>query len=473
MTNQKIGRYEVKVELARGGMATVLLAHDPRFERDVAIKLLPREFLHEPTFRARFEREAKLIAALEHPAIVPVYDYGEADGQPFLVMRQMAGGSLTDRIYKGPLPVHEAATILQRIGTALDYAHSKGIIHRDLKPSNILFDQFGYSYLSDFGIARLAEASTTLTGIAMVGTPAYMSPEQARADAQLDGRSDLYALGVILFEMLTGQTPFKADTPMGMALKHVLEPVPRILDVKADLPPAYEEVIARSLAKNRDERFATASAMAAAVNSLVGQPAAPSRPAARRQPVPEPIAPRPPAKPASPAGKKRLSWPWLATLLAMLALCSITVLLVVNNGDSILSGWWPPGDRQPTPTPSFTPAMTATVAATATRPTDTASPLPTLTWTPTLQMSTATPSPTEQRGPEQPSPTVAPTLTPTPAAVTRTTVTATQAAILPTATPLSPPTDTPIPPAPPTQTPVPATATLAPPAEATPTLAPP
>jgi serine/threonine-protein kinase len=204
---EKIGRYEIKNELGRGGMATVYHAHDPHFKRDVALKVLPREFLHDPTFRARFEREAQTIAQLEHPAIVPVYDFGEETGQPYIVMRYMSGGSLADRLRRESLATSEAARIVTRLAPALDEAHSQGIVHRDLKPANILFDQRGDPYISDFGIAKLSQDSATFTGSAIVGTPAYMSPEQARGEKDLDGRSDIYALGVILFEMLTGKRP--------------------------------------------------------------------------------------------------------------------------------------------------------------------------------------------------------------------------------------------------------------------------
>ncbi|HUM72123.1 MAG TPA: serine/threonine-protein kinase, partial [Chloroflexota bacterium] len=214
MIPEKINRYEIKRELGRGGMASVYEAYDPQFQRPVAVKLLPREFLHDPEFRARFTREARTIAALEHPAIVPVYDFGEEDGQPFLVMRLMTGGSLTDRLANGPLPIDEAAEILKRIGSALDRAHSQGIIHRDLKPGNILFDHYGDAFLADFGIARIAAAGSQLTASgSLVGTPTYMSPEQVYGNKELDGRSDIYALGVILYQMLTGEIPFDADTP--------------------------------------------------------------------------------------------------------------------------------------------------------------------------------------------------------------------------------------------------------------------
>jgi len=243
-------------------MATVFQAHDPSFKRDVAIKVLPREFLHDPTFRSRFEREAQTIAALEHPAIVPVYDFGEEEGQPYLVMRYMPGGSLADRLKEGPLQPAETARILQRIGAALDRAHSQGVIHRDLKPGNILFDQYSDPHLADFGIVKLTQQTSTFTGTGVIGTPAYMSPEQAKGEANIDGRSDIYALGAILFEMLTGIQPYNADTPMGLAVKHIVEPVPRILKVRPDLPPGCETIIARAMAKEREDRYARASELA-------------------------------------------------------------------------------------------------------------------------------------------------------------------------------------------------------------------
>jgi len=267
MEPQKIGRYEIKAELGRGGMATVYQAYDPRFEREVAIKVLPREMLHDPQFRVRFEREAKTIAMLEHPAIVPVYDFGEEDGQPYFVMRFMNGGSLSDRLKKGPIPITEVARLFERLAPALDEAHTKGIIHRDLKPGNILFDQNEEPYISDFGIAKLSESQTNVTGSAIVGTPAYMSPEQAQGEG-IDGRSDIYGMGVILFEMLTGRQPYQGDTPMSVVVKHITDPVPHILDVKPDLPAATEGVIEKAMAKNRDERFPTVKAMADALDAI-------------------------------------------------------------------------------------------------------------------------------------------------------------------------------------------------------------
>jgi serine/threonine-protein kinase len=269
MKPEIIGRYEIKSELGRGGMATVYKAYDPRFEREVAVKVLPREMLHDPQFRVRFEREAKIIASLEHPAIVPVYDVGEEDGQPYFVMRYMNGGSLSERIQAGSLSITETAKIIGRLAPALDDAHAKDIIHRDLKPGNILFDRSGEPYISDFGIAKIAQApgSSTITGGGIIGTPAYMSPEQAQGD-KVDGRSDIYALGVIVFEMLTGRQPYEADTPMAVVVKHITEPVPHILDINPNLPADFEHVIERAMAKNRDDRYATAKEFSGALISV-------------------------------------------------------------------------------------------------------------------------------------------------------------------------------------------------------------
>ncbi len=251
-------------------MATVFLASDPLIGRDIAVKVLPREFLHDPNFRGRFQREARTIAMLEHPAIVPIYDFGEQDGQPYLVMRYMKGGTLGDRIKGGPLPIAEAAEVLKRIGSALDHARGRGVIHRDLKPGNILFDDVGRAFLSDFGIVKLAQSTATFTGGSIVGTPAYMSPEQVHGDKDIDGRSDIYTLGVILFEMLTGQMPYRADTPAKLMMAHVLNPVPRIMDVRPDLPNGTNNVLSKALAKSPDERYSTAEDLSAALDDTLG-----------------------------------------------------------------------------------------------------------------------------------------------------------------------------------------------------------
>lgn len=269
MTGQKIGRYEVKNEIARGGMATVIRGYDPSFERDVAIKILPTTFLHDPQFRTRFEREAKMIALLEHPAIVPVYDFGEDEGQPYIVMRYMAGGSLSERMDQSLLSLSETAQVVSRLAPALDAAHAKQIIHRDIKPGNVLYDQYGNAYLSDFGIARLAEqAGVTLTGSNIIGTPAYMSPEQVQGEKEIDGRSDIYSLGVVVFQMLTGQTPYQGDSPAKVMMMHVLQPVPSLREIKSDLPEALDEVVKKSMAKAPADRYSTVSEFATALEAI-------------------------------------------------------------------------------------------------------------------------------------------------------------------------------------------------------------
>jgi serine/threonine protein kinase len=233
------------------------------------VKVLPQELLHaDPQFRLRFEREAKIIAQLEHSAIVPVYDVGESEGQPYFVMRYMNGGSLSDRIKAGIFTMDEAIQILGAISPALDEAHAKGIVHRDIKPSNILFDKRGNPYISDFGIAKLSQAqSGNVTGSAIIGTPAYMAPEQAQG-VEVDGRADIYALGIILFEMLTGKQPYEADTPMAVAIKHITDPVPQIRQSNPKLPEGMEAIIQKAMAKNRENRFSSAVEMTNALREV-------------------------------------------------------------------------------------------------------------------------------------------------------------------------------------------------------------
>jgi serine/threonine-protein kinase len=255
-----IGRYEIKRELGRGGMATVYHAFDPSFGREVAIKVLPREFLHDPDFRKRFQREARIIAALEYPSIVPVYDFGEENEQPYIVMRLMTGGSLTDRLQQGGLPVPQVIDIMERLARALDRAHARGIVHRDLKPANILLDDEGEPYISDFGIAKMTAESSTFSKTAIIGTPAYMSPEQWYGE-DLDGRSDVYAIGIILFEMLAGKLPYEGNTPPAFMTKHLTEPVPSLLDVNPSLTYSLQMVIEKAMAKKREDRFRTAGEM--------------------------------------------------------------------------------------------------------------------------------------------------------------------------------------------------------------------
>lgn len=298
-----IGRYRVESILGRGGMSTVYACYDPRVGRQVAVKVLPHALLHDAMFRTRFQREAKMIASLEHPCIVPVHDFGEDRGQPYLVMRLMRGGSLTERLSAGPIPASEIEQIFRRINGALDAAHAAGIIHRDLKPGNILFDQYGNAFLSDFGIARLStgtQASITQTGGA-VGTPGYMSPEQIQG-RPVDGRSDIYALGILLFEMLTGEKPFHADTPAMVIVKQMTEPVPNICDVQPALSPVYDELIHLLTAVDCEERPAKASdvtnLLKAIIDDVNGRSAAqPAPPPELPEETPPPLWTPPPKRP--------------------------------------------------------------------------------------------------------------------------------------------------------------------------------
>ena len=255
MLDQKFSRYEIREELGMGGMATVYRAYDPLFERDVALKILKRELLQDSQLKERFERETKIIARLEHSAIVPVHDVGYDNGQLFYVMRYMSGGSLSERI-EGGLSLGEIAFIMIRMAAALDYAHGKGIVHRDLKPGNILFDENNNPYISDFGIAKVTESATKITSSGIIGTPRYMSPEQARGDAA-DGRSDQYSLAIILFEMLSGKSPFEATTPLAMAFKHATELPPSILKINPNLPEGIAAILEKALAKQPDDRYGT------------------------------------------------------------------------------------------------------------------------------------------------------------------------------------------------------------------------
>jgi len=276
MADQLLGRnfggYEILEEIGRGGMAVVYKARQISMNRIVALKVLPRQFIHDKTFRARFEREVSIVAKLEHRAIVPVHDYGEIDELPFIVMRYMDSGSVDDRLIQGPLPPQVVERIVLQIADGLDYAHSKGVLHRDLKPSNILLDEAGDAYLTDFGIAHLT-GSSQITTEGVVGTPAYMSPEQAQG-LRLDGRSDVYGLAVVTFEMLAGRRPYESETPYGIAVMHVTAPVPSAREINPILAPTIDHVLQRGMAKNRAERYQTAHEFATALSHAVHASAA-------------------------------------------------------------------------------------------------------------------------------------------------------------------------------------------------------
>jgi serine/threonine protein kinase len=262
LIGKTLGRYHIKESIGAGGMATVYRAYDARLEREVAIKVLPAQHALTPGFKERFLLEAKAIALLNHPHILPIYDFDFEGDLSYIVMRYASGGTLRDRLNRQSIPTAEAVEIIRQVAIALDYAHGRGVVHRDVKPGNILFDENSYVFLSDFGLAKIVGGSAELTTSgAIVGTPAYLSPEQAQG-YEVDHRSDIYSLGIVLFEMVVGQTPYQAETPMAVLLKHIQEPVPSPRLFKSDLSQAVEQVILKALNKNPHDRYQTAGEMA-------------------------------------------------------------------------------------------------------------------------------------------------------------------------------------------------------------------
>jgi serine/threonine-protein kinase len=269
LINQSLGRYHILEQLGEGGMATVYKAYDTRLETDVAVKVIRTENLAPSVLERslkRFEREAKSLAKLTHPNIVKVTDYGEYEGKPYLVMPYLPGGTLKERIKQGPIPWQEAVRLILPIAQALEYAHEQNIIHRDVKPSNILLTSKGQPMLTDFGVAKLfdMDATADLTGTGMgVGTPEYMAPEQWQG--QVSAQTDVYALGVVLFEMITGRRPYIADTPAALLLKQANDPLPRLKDFSLNLPENIEKMLLIALAKKREDRYQRISLFADAI----------------------------------------------------------------------------------------------------------------------------------------------------------------------------------------------------------------
>jgi eukaryotic-like serine/threonine-protein kinase len=313
LLGRTLGPFEIISELGRGGMAVVYKARQADLERTVALKILPPELSIDKSYLARFLQEARSAAALEHPHIMPIYAVGAAEGINYIAMKFIAGQTLKDIVQeRGALNIAEAAIMLDQVADALDYAHSRGVIHRDIKPSNMMTDQNGWVYLTDFGLARGgATGGLTMAGTVM-GTPEYMSPEQAQGLTTIGPPTDIYALGVVLYELLTGQMPFQADTPMGMLVAR-LQYAPRPpRDYRSDLPMPVEDVIMRALARKPEARYATAKELIAALKSAAGlgarevvlpqQPVSPAVgvPVAPTQPV-SPAFGLPPTQATSPA----------------------------------------------------------------------------------------------------------------------------------------------------------------------------
>ena len=265
IAGENIGPYRVMEQLGQGGMATVYKAYHAALDRYVALKVLHPAFGEDPNFHARFQREARLVARLDHPNIVPIFDYSEHEKQPFLVMKFIEGETLKARMARGPLASDELAKIIEAIGSALAYAHKMGILHRDIKPSNVLLMNDGSIYLADFGLARIASmGESTLSGDMIMGTPQYISPEQAMGKKDLDEGTDIYSFGVMLYEMVVGQVPFNADTPFSIIHDHIYTPLPIPRNINPGVPESVERVLLKALSKERADRYASVTDMVTA-----------------------------------------------------------------------------------------------------------------------------------------------------------------------------------------------------------------
>ncbi len=363
LSGQTLGKYQLIERMGRGGMADVYKGYQPGLDRYVAVKVLHPHLSEDPDFITRFKREAKSVSELRHPYIIQVFDFDIQGENYYMVMEYVEGGQtlkqlLQDRAARGErLPLEQALDIVSKLADALAYAHGLGMVHRDIKPANVLIPSLDRPVLSDFGIARII-GQTGLTGTGtMVGTPAYMSPEQGKGERG-DARSDIYALGIVLYEMLTGRPPYDADTPLAVILKHINDPLVPPRNLVGSLPDPVERIVLKCLAKNPDDRYASMAdlrdTLRAAVSALKSQEtvdvsAAPTL--AHKPPSEAPVAPMP-STPVQPRQRPL----WLLAAGGVAAVGIIAVLIALNSGQ-----------RQATPTQ---PAVEATAVAAPTRATE-------------------------------------------------------------------------------------------------------
>jgi hypothetical protein len=326
------GRYELEDLVGEGGMSTVYRAHDTVLDRLVAIKVLHEHFSHDPEYIERFRREARAIARLTHPNVVTVIDRGEFEGRQFIVFEHVQGETLKDLIRReGPLPVERALRLVHQVGRALAYAHELEIVHRDVKPQNVLLTPDGTAKVTDFGIARWGgpEESLTETGT-VLGTSDYIAPEQASGEP-VDERSDQYSLGVVLYELLTGEVPYPGDSAMAVAMRHLRDPVPSVRSARPDVPPRVDAIVSRAMAKRPRDRFPTMEAMTAALEAAFGETRGARRATAAEatevlEPAPTPT-PRP--RRERPSGRPRAA---VVAVLIVAGLALVAGLLAAQMG---------------------------------------------------------------------------------------------------------------------------------------------
>ncbi|MBN1995593.1 MAG: protein kinase [Anaerolineae bacterium] len=338
---ENVGPYRVIEQLGSGGMATVFKSYHPALDRYVAIKVLHPAFKADPQFFERFKREARIVAKLEHPNIIPVYDFNEHKGEPYLVMRFVEGDTLKPKMNGQPMPAADVLRLIRPVCEALTYAHNQGVLHRDIKPSNIMVTKDGSVFVTDFGLARMVEAGeSTLSQDMMVGTPQYISPEQAQGMKNLDGRTDIYSLGVVLYEMLTGRVPFSADTPFATVHDHIYTPLPLPSSINPDIDPAIERMLLKALAKDPNDRYAKVNDLLAALETTLGAAVAQVPTVAETKPE------------VAPPGKKKAVpwWVWAGGITLVLCTCLAAALLFGRLRQNRIQNPPPPPDGRPAPT---------------------------------------------------------------------------------------------------------------------------
>ena len=264
---RQLGDYQIIEQIGKGGMASVYRAYQPSLDRDVAIKVLPPYYAEQDdSFTQRFKREARAIANLRHPNILMVLEAGEQDDLAYIVMEYVNAGTLKERL-RNPISLKEIYSLVKQIAAALEHAHELGIVHRDIKPSNILLPKPDWPLLTDFGLAHIVGGSFLTQSGMTVGTPAYMSPEQGRGE-RVDHHTDIYALGVMLYEMTVGEVPYTAETPMAVVVKHIVDPLPIPREKNPNIPEELQRIILKALAKNPEDRFQSAGEFAAALERV-------------------------------------------------------------------------------------------------------------------------------------------------------------------------------------------------------------